>query len=191
MVTYCRSPQLCSLVSLERLTNIEHIIQSLFKQISFWCSFFDPDLTMHSSNIGVWLRKVTEQGLHNIIMLEAWTEDQKFIRKVKVVGWLNDFCVGAVDVLVNNAGSAQISALEDYANADDFRKSVVSATGRSWINLDANSTSFEKKKNHVLSINFQKWRNLWYKQHVNLVNFMILSMSYDFLCILVDVKSFQ
>ena len=40
----------------------------------------------------------------------------------------------------------------------------------SWINLDANSTSFEKK-NHVLSINFQKWRNLWCKQHVNLVNF--------------------
>ena len=43
-----RSPQLCSPVRLERLTNIEHIVQSV------WCSFFDPDLTMHYSNIGVW-----------------------------------------------------------------------------------------------------------------------------------------
>lgn len=43
--------------------------------------------------------------------------------------------MGAVDVLVNNAGSAQISALEDYANADDFRKSVVSATGQSFLKL--------------------------------------------------------
>ena len=36
---------------------------------------------------------------------------------------------------MNNAGSAQISALEDYANADDFRKSVVSATGQSFLKL--------------------------------------------------------
>ena len=36
---------------------------------------------------------------------------------------------------MNNAGSAQISALEDYANADDFRKSVVSATGQSFKKL--------------------------------------------------------
>ena len=33
--------------------------------------------------------------------------------------------VKSVDVLVNNAGSAEISAFEDYPSAGDFRKSVV------------------------------------------------------------------
>ena len=44
---------LCSLLSVEYLINFEDIVQSLLKNMSLWCLFFDPHQTTHQSNIGV------------------------------------------------------------------------------------------------------------------------------------------
>ena len=52
---------LCCVLSLEWLTNLEHLVQFPFwTHMSFWCLFLDPCLTYTPSNICVHLRWVNE-----------------------------------------------------------------------------------------------------------------------------------
>ena len=60
LIEWYRSPQLCWRLTLEWLSYLSTYTPITYKHMQFSWLFLDPHLSTYHSNIGVWLRKVTE-----------------------------------------------------------------------------------------------------------------------------------
>ena len=72
---------LCWLLSFKRLSSFEHVVQYLFKHVSFWYPFLEPYLTPYQSKYtGVWIRSATELGASTLpraleVVIRTWELD--------------------------------------------------------------------------------------------------------------------